>query len=253
MKEKFLKIKNWLLKNKLMLFCFIIIYIIFVYTGLNTFNSNDDLPYSFMYRGEQRISSLGQVLQMQLSDYKMLSSRFVVHFTVQTLLIFGRTLFAILNPIFILALIILATGIIKKFFKNDILEKKLVRSVPFFLLAIFLLMYSHRYIVYWTAGAVNYIWTLVVAVLLYYMYVTTEMNKYYIFNILVFLLASILHESLITFAIVFLISIIILDIIKNKKIDFKKFIYFIPILIGIKVLILAPRKFNKNAVISRVV
>lgn len=237
MKSKIEIVKNWICENKYYIIFGIIIYIILFYCGLNTFNSNDDLPYSFMYRGEQRITSLGQVLEMQLSDYKIMNGRFIVHCVVQTLLIFNRVLFAIINPVFILGLTILGYLIIKKIMK---IENKKSYIIPASVFILFMIIYSHKYLMYWIAGSVNYIWTLIVAVIIYYSYLKTKFNKCIIFNVVLFLIASLLHESLITYAVMFLIISIILDTIENKKLNIKKFLYFIPIIIGIKFLILSP-------------
>ena len=87
--------------------------VILIYCHFNTFISNDDLSYSFLYRGETRVTNLIQVAKSQVADYLHLNGRFFVHCIVQTLLIFGKKLWSILNPIVILALILTITSIIK--------------------------------------------------------------------------------------------------------------------------------------------
>ncbi|MFR8104558.1 MAG: hypothetical protein ACLU8F_05745 [Clostridia bacterium] len=45
-------------RDKFVLIILLIGYLALIYTSLNTFSGNDDLPYSFLYRGNDRIETL---------------------------------------------------------------------------------------------------------------------------------------------------------------------------------------------------
>ena len=106
-------IKKEVRENKSIYIVAFFSFLILVYTHFNTFVANDDLPYSFFYRGSDRITSLVQVLANQLADYKNLNARFFVHCILQSVLIFGKSLWSILNPLMIVISIVMLLKIIK--------------------------------------------------------------------------------------------------------------------------------------------
>jgi len=79
-----------------------IMFIALVYCSLNTFISNDDLPYSFYDRTSVRVTNIIQIIKTQIHDYSYINSRVFIHSIVQFLLIFGKNLWSILNPIVII-------------------------------------------------------------------------------------------------------------------------------------------------------
>lgn len=91
-------LKSEIKENKLLYIIGFIFFIILVYTHINTFVANDDLPYSFYYRGNERVKSFGQIFANQLADYKNLNGRFFVHCVLQFVLMFGKNLWAFINP-----------------------------------------------------------------------------------------------------------------------------------------------------------
>ena len=115
-------VKKEVRENKSIYIVAFFLFLILVYTHFNTFVANDDLPYSFLYRGSDRITSLGQVLANQLADYKNLNARFFVHCILQSVLIFGKSLWSILNPLMIVISMVMLLKIIK-------LNKKLSQDV----------------------------------------------------------------------------------------------------------------------------
>ena len=89
-------------KRKFEIIFFLLFFIILLYTHLNTFVANDDLPYSLFFRQTNRITNIMGVIKNQVFDYCHISSRIIVHSIVQFLLIFNKNLWSILNPIMIL-------------------------------------------------------------------------------------------------------------------------------------------------------
>lgn len=231
------KIKTFIWNNKWMILLYLFMFISLVYTSLNTFIASDDLPYSFYYRGEDRVTTIRQIINNQESDYLMINGRFFVHCMVQLLLIFGKTAWSILNPLVILLSLGFIYLIINQFTnvskKNKIFLLMLISSL-------YLLLINIKYINYWVAGSVNYTWVTCIIIGVIYYYIKTNFDKYLIFNIIIFAILATAHEISLVFAISFLILMIILDFYNNKKINYKKLIYFIPIIIGGVFLLKAP-------------
>ena len=106
------KIKKYILNNKLYLIILLLVFLSLFYCSLSTFIINDDLPYSFFYRTDVRVTNIIQVFKNQVADYFNISSRVFVHMIVQFLLIFGKNLWSVLNPIAIIISMILIGKII---------------------------------------------------------------------------------------------------------------------------------------------
>lgn len=227
-------IKNDFKQNKIIYIVCFIFFCILVYTHFNTFLANDDLPYSFLYRGNDRIKSLGQVLMHQLADYKEINSRILVHSVVQFLLIFGKNLWTIINPLIIVITLILLIKVINLL--TDNLKKF---TTILIMIMCFLLIFNYKAYIYWVAGSVNYVWVLALLLLFVYLYFRYGFSKYKIVNILGIALLCALHECTMVFTIVFIIGNFIYNWIKNKKIDTNYFFYFLGFL-GSLVLLLAP-------------
>ena len=51
-------VKRLYKKNKYLIILIVFVCCVFVYTHLNTFLGNDDLPYSYFYRGSERITNI---------------------------------------------------------------------------------------------------------------------------------------------------------------------------------------------------
>lgn len=225
------KIKN----NKFILIILAIVLFVTIYSCLNTFIINDDLPYSFYYRTSTRITNVIQILFNQKSDYFNINSRVIVHCIVQLLLIFGKKIWSFLNPFVIVMSLVLILKIVKIYIKKD--NKKL----PILMVSsLFLMLISYKQIIYWVAGSVNYVWTGLYLLFLIYLYLKHGYSKHEIINVLLIFSVSILHEALLVFSIVFVSITYIENSFKNKKIITSKIIYFIPLIISYIFLMKAP-------------
>lgn len=227
-------------KNKLLILILSSFFIILLYCSLNTMILNDDLGYSFLYRTDVRITNLVQVLKMQISDYKIVSSRVFVHSIVQALLIFGKNVWSILNPIIIILNFYLIDKIIG-LYKNN--SNKLFNYL--FGLCCFLLIVNFKWIIYWVAGSVNYVWTSTFLFLFIYLYLRYGLNKKMWVNMLLVLIISIIHESTFVFTSIFVVLMLMYDLVILKKFERKKLLLFIPIIISGVFLFLGPGTFSR--------
>lgn len=237
MKRKILKAMK---ENKWIILFLVLILGMFIYTSLQTFLINDDLPYSFFYRSEERVTTLGQVVKNQISDYYTINGRVIVHMVVQTLLIFGKSLWSILNPIVIVFTIYFMYKIATLFIKENNKVKKELIYIPMLMISLFIFILDLKYVNYWVAGSVNYSWVCLAILIVVYYYLKTKFERFWILNVIGFLILSALHELALVFSIVFLGTTIVYEWIKNKKLPWKKLFYFIPIIIGGTFLITAP-------------
>lgn len=227
-------------ENKILFFTCIIVFLILVYCSFNTFLSNDDLPYSFFYRTNTRVTNIIQVFKNQVADYFNISSRVFVHMMVQFLLIFGKNLWAVLNPFVIIINFLLINRIVKTYLpKSNNLINFIISSI------LFLLLFRYKWLFYWVAGSVNYIWTSTILLLFINYYLNKGWSKNIYLNLLIILFVSILHESLLIFMIFFIIFDILYEKIIKKTITKNKFLFFIPLLISIVFLLFGPGTFSR--------
>ena len=247
MNKFFCKLKTNFLENKAIYLVSIFLLMILIFTHFNTFVTNDDLPYSFLYRGSNRITNIFQAFKNQIADYQNLNGRFFVHSILQIVLIFGKNLWSIINPIMIVTTLIILIKIVK-------LKNKNVNNLISILLVsiLFLLIFSYKPIIYWVAGSVNYIWVLTLLFILLYLYYKYGFFKYKIVNILLIAFLCALHECTMIFTIVFIIGNFLVTWFKNKKIDKSYLLYFLGFL-GSLFLFLSPAsniRLNSDAVWS---
>ena len=227
-------LKKELKENKSIYIVGLIIFVCLVYTHFNTFVANDDLPYSFFYRGNERITSLGQVFANQLADYKNLNGRFFVHCVLQIVLIFGKNLWSIINPLMIVTSLILLVKIIR-------IKLKKINNLNTILLVFtgFFLMFNYKAIIYWVAGSVNYVWVLTLLLIILFLYYKYGFSKNKLINIFMIALLCAVHECMMVFTIVFMLGIIVVDWLKNKKLNKTYLLYCIGF-IGSLILLLCP-------------
>lgn len=234
------KIHNYVKKNKDILIIIAIMFFLLVFCCFNSFIINDDLPYSFFHRTSQRVTNIKQVIGNQIADYKNINSRVFVHSIVQIMLIQGKSIWNFLNPLAIVLSLILVVKISQLYTnKND---KKIALLISCIL---FLLLIQYKKIIFWVAGSVNYVWTGLYLLFLIYLYLKKGFSKNIIINSLIILSASILHEMLLVFSIIFILLNYIGDLIKNKKIVNKNLFYFIPLVISYIFLLKAPATVNR--------
>lgn len=229
------KLKKYLSNNKLVLLLILIVFIILMYCSLNTFIANDDLPYSFFDRTPTRVTNIVQIIKTQIHDYTYINPRVFIHSVVQFLLIFGKKLWSVLNPIVIILNFYIINKTIKLYIKK---ENKLFNYI--FGFVCFLILFGYKWLIYWVAGSVNYVWTTLILFASIYLYLKYDFHKNYILNMLIILILSILHEALFVFAVIFVIFNIIYDYIFEHKINKKKFLLFIPLIMSGAFLFLSP-------------
>ena len=99
-------------KDKLLIILMLLTYIVLVYCSFNTFLGNDDLPYSFFKRLDIRVTNLYQIIYDNLRYYISWTGRFLIHCIVQFLLMFGKNLWSILNPLIIVSQLLIGTKIV---------------------------------------------------------------------------------------------------------------------------------------------
>lgn len=227
---------NNIKENKYIYLILMIFLAFFTYCSFNTFIINDDLPYSFFYRGPHRITNIKEVLLNQYNDYFNINSRVIVHSVVQSLLIFGKNVWSILNPIFIIGSFICMNKIISLITnddKNKILNYALIGSL-------FLMLIYYKKIIYWVAGSVNYVWTGFYLLLLIYLYLKNGYSKKNLINIIIIFSIGILHEYLLVFSIVFVLLTYIKEVKISKKYLNEKVLYFFPLIISYLFLMKSP-------------
>lgn len=227
-------IKNEIKQNKIIYIIGLVVFFCLVYTHFNTFVANDDLPYSFFYRGNNRVTNIIQAFLNQVADYRELNGRFFVHSILQIILIFGKNLWAIINPLMIVTSLILIVKIIQiKLKKVNKLNTILLVFTSFFL------MLNYKIIIYWVAGSVNYIWVLTLLLIILFLYFKYGFAKNKLVNIIIIAFLCALHECTMVFTIVFIIGLIVSDWLKNKKIN-KDYILYCIGFIGSLFLLLCP-------------
>jgi hypothetical protein len=236
------KIKN----NKWPILILLVFYIALVFCHLQTFVINDDLPYSLYFRVDNRITDLKGVVINQIFDYSHISPRVFIHFIVQSLLIFNKTLWSFVNPLIIVGIVILMSYIL-----YNITGKK-GKPLYFVLASIvaFLLLYNYKYLVYWVAGSVNYVWVFLVLLLFLLYYFKIGFEKKPVLTFIICLFTSILCEVASIFVIVFLICDLFVKLFiekSDKKIIIKYFFYLLGSIGGFLFLMLAPSNIGRMA------
>lgn len=233
-----MNIKKYIKDKKFVFVILLILFGVLVYTSFNTFLANDDLAYSFFRRLNTRVTNLFQVVWDNLRYYKSLNGRFLVHCIVMTLLIFGKNLWSVLNPLVSVSLLFIIYLIIMK--KTE--AKTYQKIILALLLPIcYLLLYEFKGLIYWVAGSVNYLWVTFFLFIFIYLYLTKDINKkrYYF---LVFILST-LHENSFVFLLVFFLILSLIEYLKKKKFTYLKFL--IPVIFGGSLLLLAPGNLSR--------
>ena len=127
---------------------------------------------------------------------------------------YGKKLFSLLNAICIAITIFVMWKIVC--FKSK--ESKIKKNYILILLTgLFLFLGEHKYLMYWVAGSVNYIWVFTLLIIFSYYYLKVGLNKHKIINCLILFLLSALHECAFVFLLFLIISDLIKDIIESDK------------------------------------
>lgn len=232
--------KEKIKQNKNVIILVSIIYAILVYCHFQTFIINDDLPYSLFYRANDRITNIVQIISNQLFDYSHISPRIFIHCIVQFLLIYDKTLWSIINPLVIIGIVCLMAYIVKYLTKiNNIF---LILGC----LTAFLLLYDYKYLVYWVAGSVNYVWVFLLMLLFITYYLKIGLDTKPKITSLICLCLSMLCEAMAIFVIcMVLFDYIVKKINKEKGIETKYLIFLVCSLAGFAFILFAPSTLNR--------
>lgn len=221
-------------KNKYLYLIIIVLFIVLFYTHSNTFLANDDLPYMFLYRTSTRVSSIIDVLKNQYVDYFVINGRVFVHTILQSVLIFDKKLWMVLNPIMIITSLLFVIKLVET--KNKQINKSLSLLLG---MSLFLLLIPFKNIIYWVAGSINYIWVFVFLTLLLYLYYKYGFCKNKYINTIIIFILCMIHECTMVFTIVFVLGNMILEWYKLKRFN-KDYILYMLGFLGSLVLLLSP-------------
>jgi len=100
-------------------------------------------------------------------------------------------------------------------------------------------MTFYKNIIYWVAGSVNYVWTYALLAIFLALYYKYGFHKKRLVNMAIIFLLTALHECTMVFTIMFIITNMLYDLYKNKKIN-KEYIYYILSFLGSLLLLLSP-------------
>ena len=221
-----------------------LLYIILVYCHFQTFIINDDLPYSLYFRVDNRVTNIIGIIKNQVFDYSHISPRVFIHFIVQFLLIFEKNLWSILNPLVIVGIITLMSYILYEVTKKKV---KFI-YVIFFNTLMFLLLYNYKYLIYWVAGSVNYVWVFLVYLLVVLYYFKIGFLKKPVITFFISLVFSCLCEA----TSILMIILLVFDLFRqlyfekeDKKIIRKYVLYLIGAFVGFAFLMLAPSNLGR--------
>lgn len=236
--------KNFIKKNKWIILFLILVYGILVYCHFQTFIMNDDLPYSLFFRGPNRITNLREVIVNQIFDYSHINARIFLHTIVQTLLIFDKNLWSILNPLVIIAIICLMSYIV-----YELTGKK---TKPFYIVlamtVLFLLLYNYKNLIYWVAGSVNYVWVFLLILLIIVYYLKIGLTKKPILSFIICLTCSMLCEVMGMFIFILIIVDYLIQIFINKedkKITWKYLLILFGNICGLLFIFLSPSTLGR--------
>ena len=230
--------------NKLSVLLLIGLFFVLMYCHFNTMILNDDLPYSLYFRVNNRITDIVGVLKNQYSDYFHLNARVFLHFIVQFLLIYDKNLWSVLNPL----VIVFSIGVMAFFIKK--ITKVNLKNIYYIVFATtgYFLLYRFKYLIYWVAGSVNYVWVFFVLMLVFVYYFQFGLLKYKKITCMICLFVSILCEVSAIFMIGLVISDYVIQILfkKENKGIIKYYIIFLVLsVLGFSFILFAPSTLNR--------
>ena len=231
-------------KHKWSIVFLALLYIILVYCHFQTFIINDDLPYSLYFRVDDRVTDIIGIIKNQVFDYSHISPRVFIHFVVQFLLMFEKNLWSILNPLVIVGIVALMSYILYEVTKKKV---KFIYII-FFSTLMFLLLYNYKYLIYWVAGSVNYVWVFLLYLLVVLYYFKIGFLKKPVITFLISLVFSCLCEA----TSILMIILLVFDLFRqlyfereDKKIIIKYVFYLIGAFSGFAFLMLAPSNLGR--------
>lgn len=226
-------------ENKWIILFLLLFFGVLVYCHFQTMILNDDLPYSLYFRTDNRITDILSIIKNQAFDYTHINPRVFIHFVVQFLLMFDKNLWSILNPIVIIGIVVLMSYIIYELTNK---KAKFV-YILFASIVMFLLLYNYKYLIYWVAGSVNYVWVFLLYLLVILYYLKVGFLKKPVLSFFLCLVFSCLCEATSILMIVLLLFDLFrqLSFEKEEKMIIVKYaFYLIGALGGFAFLMLAP-------------
>lgn len=128
----------------------------------------DDYGYAFNFADYSRISNIYDVFESQWVHYQTVNGRLIPHIFEQIFAgLTGKWLFNIINTFFILALIFIIS---KYYLPNNQPENNKVNNILLTAFAVLFLFTFPGETVFWMAGALNYLWPTVFALILLYIF-----------------------------------------------------------------------------------
>lgn len=242
MKEKIKKyIKN---DNKYIFMGLLIITFIMMFL-LNNFTPllNDDYKYSFF--NNIRITNISEIIKCQYEHYFSWGGRSIVHIIAQFFLMFDKMIFNIANSFVFISYILLI-------YYHVIGNKKINN---FLLLTIIIMTWmfipAFGETCLWLTGSCNYLWGMAI-VLLFMLPYRLSLDKELKFGIIRIILLSLLgilagwcNENT-SAAMLFMITLIIINKIKEKKLKLWHIIPYIFSILGFVLMICAPGNYIRS-------
>lgn len=238
----FKKVLEWIKKNWLLIGISILFLGITFYSANNTSYASDDYPYSMFYRGGARITNIIQIIKNQVSDYLNISGRFITNGLGQFLLMFPRPIYSILNAFMLLVSALLSLKIIEEYnpkVKNRFIIFTLITGLYF-------AMDQVKYLGYWVMGSSNYVFTLPLMLLFIYLTKKIGLFKYPKLTGLYIAFASVCHESIMIFFIIYILGSIIHDLLQKEKFNKWYILYIIMAILGGSILLLSPGNLSRG-------
>ena len=231
-------------RNKVSIILLFILFCALVYCHFNTMILNDDLPYSLYFRANNRVTDVIGIIKNQVFDYSHINARIFLHSIVQFLLMFDKNLWSIVNPLVIVISISLMAYFVKEITKIEI------KNFYLTILCIigYLLLYKFKFLIYWVAGSVNYVWIFLILIGISIYYYKFGLLKYKKITGFMCLVISMLCEVSAIFMIGLVLTDFIIKVTKkeiNKKIIITYIIYLVLAIGGFLFILLAPSTMNR--------
>ncbi len=237
-------------KGKILII-FLLFFGVLIYFNSSVFLMGDDFRYATrsafnMKLPSERILNLYQVIETTIYEYVFWSTRYSTTFFITFSLLYGDVLFKILNPLFIIAPLLIATYVISNRFEN---KKVIIASIIICLLYFCISLDILDESVLWLTGAITYCWpvlsiTIFIFILLNYVKLP---NNIFVYLMVIFV--SIISGSAVeNYSIsVILITIIILLYKKYTKVKLIKinYIQIICLFIAFLLSIMSPGGTNR--------
>ncbi|HJH71609.1 MAG TPA: DUF6056 family protein [Bacteroidaceae bacterium] len=154
--------------NKKLVLVYLSLFFLFYLINILTPLIADDYIYAFNFTDHSRISNIYDVFESQYTHYQKINGRLIPHIFEQIFAgITGKWLFNIINTFFILTLIFIIS---KYYLSNNLSENNKINNILLTAFAILFLFTYPGQTVFWMAGALNYLWPTVFALILLHIF-----------------------------------------------------------------------------------